>query len=111
LIGAVAPAEQPRLWLLKRDPGGTPIVVDLSGLDDDDSAFERIRCPHCAWQPAPSSRWACEGLDGEAPGFSGCGTEWNTFTTRGRCPGCRHRWRWTVCLRCGDWALHEDWYA
>jgi hypothetical protein len=108
-MGAVTPAERPPRWLLKRGPGDAPIVVDVSDLDED-STFARIRCPHCAWQPAPSSSWACEGPDGAVPGFSGCGTVWNTFTTRGRCPGCHHAWRWTVCLRCGDWAPHEDWY-
>jgi DNA-directed RNA polymerase subunit RPC12/RpoP len=105
--GAVPP--RPAWSLLKRDPDQAPLVIDISDVDDD-AAFERIRCPRCAWQPGPSSTWACDGPDGEAPGFGGCGTVWNTFTTRGRCPGCGHRWRWTVCLRCGGWALHEEWY-
>jgi hypothetical protein len=42
--------------------------------------------------------------------FDGCGARWNTFTTRGKCPGCRHQWQWTSCLRCLGWSLHEDWY-
>jgi hypothetical protein len=97
------------MLLLKRDPVRQPTIVDVPGWDDEED-FERIRCPHCGWQPAASSVWSCEGSDGGQPGFGGCGTVWNTFTTRGRCPGCSHRWRWTVCLRCGGWALHEDWY-
>jgi hypothetical protein len=105
----VAAPQPDALWLLKREPHIAPTVEDDDDAGDD-SAFERIRCPHCAWQPSPSSTWACDGRDGEAPGFSGCGTIWNTFTTRGRCPGCSHQWRWTSCLRCGGWALHEDWY-
>jgi DNA-directed RNA polymerase subunit RPC12/RpoP len=108
-MGVVTNDEWPSRWLLKGDPGKAPVVVDLSGLDDDPT-FTRIRCPHCGWQPAPSSTWLCDGPDGDAPGFGGCGTVWNTFTTRGLCPGCDHRWRWTVCLRCGDRTLHEDWY-
>jgi hypothetical protein len=40
----------------------------------------------------------------------GCGTTWNTFTTRGLCPGCGHQWRWTTCLACHGWSRHEDWY-
>ena len=39
-----------------------------------------------------------------------CGTAWNTFATRGRCPGCAHQWRWTSCLRCDQWSPHGDWY-
>jgi hypothetical protein len=35
---------------------------------------------------------------------------WNTFETRGRCPGCRKQWRVTVCLACGVGSPHEDWY-
>ena len=37
--------------------------------------------------------------------------EWNTFATRGLCPGCQHQWRYTSCLECAAWSLHEDWYA
>jgi hypothetical protein len=44
------------------------------------------------------------------PPFKGCGTVWNTFLTKGRCPGCSHQWRWTSCLQCQQWSLHDDWY-
>jgi hypothetical protein len=27
------------------------------------------------------------------------------------CPGCAHQWRYTACLRCEGWSLHEDWYV
>jgi hypothetical protein len=78
--------------------------------DDEGSPFERIRCPLCKWQPNASSVWACaEG--GPEPPFGACGTLWNTFLTRGRCPGCAHQWQWTSCLRCGGWSRHEDWYG
>jgi hypothetical protein len=60
----------------------------------------RIRCPKCAWRPRKDSRWLC----------SKCGCAWNTFDTRGRCPDCSYQWRWTVCLSCHEWSLHEAWY-
>ena len=95
--------------LLKQDPAWERGILEKLGPDDDES-FGRIRCPSCRWQPAPSSVWSCQGGDGPEPFFEGCGTVWNTFSTRGRCPGCDHQWRWTVCLRCAGWSLHEDWY-
>jgi hypothetical protein len=72
--------------------------------------FERIRCPRCKWRPLPSSRWFCGNCDDPEYFSEGCGTTWNTFTTRGRCPGCNHQWIWTSCLRCAAWSRHEDWY-
>lgn len=72
--------------------------------------FSRIRCPLCKWQPKPSHRWFCASCGYPEYLDEGCGTCWNTFTTRGRCPGCGHQWRWTACLNCADWSLHADWY-
>src|SRR5581483_1595670 len=43
--------------------------------------------------------------------FDGCGTMWNTFLTRRLGHGCGHQWRWTGCLSCAGWSLHEDWYT
>ena len=77
---------------------------------DDDEAFERIRCPLCDWRPMPSSRWSCWGEHTPEPPFNWCGTIFNTFLTRGRCPGCQHQWQWTSCLRCHGASLHQDWY-
>ena len=71
---------------------------------------ENIRCPRCGWRPSPSSRWCCDGAD-TPESFEGCGVVWDTFATGGRCPGCLHRWLWTSCLQCGEWSLHDDWYA
>lgn len=78
--------------------------------DDDEDPFERIRCPLCEWRPDASSTWCCYGEGTPEPPFSWCGTFWNTFLTRGRCPGCQHQWKWTSCLRCAGFSLHEDWY-
>lgn len=61
----------------------------------------RIRCPACDWQPQPHDRWCC------APG---CGEVWNTFETRGTCPGCLKHWTHTACHRCDTWSPHEAWY-
>ena len=76
----------------------------------EDNVFSRVRCPLCAWRPNPSSRWCCDPSATPEPYFAGCGTLWNTFSTRGQCPGCDHQWRWTSCLQCEGWSLHQDWY-
>ena len=72
--------------------------------------FSRIRCPLCKWQPNKSNRWYCADCGYPEDFHDGCGTSWNTFTTRGLCPGCGHQWRWTTCLRCQRWSRHADWY-
>ena len=96
-------------WFLKRDPAlDVDISID-SNLDADD-ARARIRCPLCEWQPPEWSRWCCLRTPAPEGFFGGCGTVWNTFSTRGRCPGCQHQWRWTKCLQCDGWSPHEDWY-
>jgi hypothetical protein len=98
---------RPRLFR-KDDRDSDQIPVNISGLDHDE-AFSGIRCPLCDW-PSASSRWSCYS-DGTPESFrEGCGTVWNTFSTHGRCPGCSHQWRWTSCLQCHEWSLHEDWY-
>lgn len=80
-------------------------------LEKDDPYFSRIRCPHCKWQPKSSSLWYCGNSGYPEFYFDGCGTAWNTFFTKGLCPGCNHQWRWTACLHCSQWALHEEWYT
>jgi hypothetical protein len=60
-----------------------------------------IFCPQCSWRPGPDNRWQC---------MPSCGTVWNTFWTRGVCPGCGHKWRQTQCLACGELSPHEAWY-
>jgi DNA-directed RNA polymerase subunit RPC12/RpoP len=77
---------------------------------DEDEESAGIRCPLCGWRPPPASLWSCTGHDPAEPGFVGCGMLWNTFATRGLCPGCRHRWRWTKCSECDAWSPHDDWY-
>lgn len=72
--------------------------------------FSRIRCPLCNWQPKPAHRWFCTSCSYPEYLDEGCGMCWNTFITRGRCPGCAHQWRWTACLNCAEWSLHADWY-
>jgi len=99
----------PRWQFLKGPVAPRQIVTDLSNSITAHSS-QRIRCPHCSWQPRPESRWVCSSSAGPEPPFDGCGTHWNTFSTRGACPGCAHQWQWTMCLSCKAWSLHEDWY-
>ena len=77
---------------------------------EDDERTRRIRCPHCLWVPDASALWYCYECPYPEYFFGGCGTGWNTFDTGGVCPGCGHKWRWTACLYCGQWAEHQDWY-
>lgn len=79
--------------------------------DEKERREKRVRCPACKWQPSVSSRWYCGDCPHPEGFFGGCGAFWNTFETNGVCPGCKHQWRWTVCLRCLQWALHDDWYV
>ena len=95
--------------LFKDDRARLPVTIDRPALDVDDG-FGDIRCPLCSWRPSAESRWYCSAEGTPEPSFAGCGAEWNTFATRGRCPGCGHQWRWTSCHRCEQWSLHEDWY-
>ncbi|MCP9496465.1 MAG: hypothetical protein MSG64_18645 [Pyrinomonadaceae bacterium MAG19_C2-C3] len=91
----------------------TDYILDrVVNLDEDDATdFRRIRCPLCDWQPCSSSRWYCGDCDYPEYFYGACGTLWNTFSTRGMCPGCAHQWHWTSCLRCEGWSPHENWYA
>ena len=97
------------ILLKQSDPARVPMIIDAPAPDDED-VFSAIRCPCCHWRPDASSRWSCLCIDTPEPYFEGCGTTWNTFSTRGRCPGCGHQWRWTSCLRCAAWSPHSDWY-
>jgi hypothetical protein len=100
----------PTQRLLKREPVTDQGIVTVIIPADSDDRFNRIRCPLCSWQPKPTSVWCCSCLSTPEPFFPACGTVWNTFSTRGRCPGCSHQWKWTTCLRCGNYSIHEDWY-
>jgi hypothetical protein len=98
------------LLLLKNDVASRRrVVADIADLERDDE-LPGVRCPLCAWRPTTASRWCCWWDEGPEPYFAACGAQWNTFTTRGRCPGCQHQWQWTSCLRCGEWSPHDDWY-
>ncbi len=97
------------LELRKPEPRERVIAGELAR-ENDETGFERIRCPLCEWRPSPSSTWCCYAEATPEPPFPWCGTQWNTFSTHGCCPGCRHQWRWTSCVRCAGWSLHDDWY-
>ncbi|HUF48788.1 MAG TPA: hypothetical protein VMM93_13305 [Vicinamibacterales bacterium] len=93
-------------------PGLPPVVFGdvVDRLRAEVPGPTRIRCPRCAWQPAPADWWYCA-TQAAPEHHRGCGTSWNTFATRGRCPGCDHQWRWTACLVCQGWSKHDDWYV
>ena len=95
-------------YLLKDTRSSDSTIVRT--MFDESDEMEGIRCPRCHWRPSASSRWSCISRDAPEPPFEGCGTVWNTFATKGRCPGCRHQWHWTSCLRCAEWSPHVDWY-
>ena len=86
---------------------------DFTGVileDADDEEVPGIRCPLCKWRPLRSDLWMCWDCGHPEYFYGGCGTEWNTFETRGVCPTCRHQWKWTSCYQCFMWSKHEDWY-
>ncbi|HVW07389.1 MAG TPA: hypothetical protein VHC90_02345 [Bryobacteraceae bacterium] len=59
-----------------------------------------FRCPRCEYRPPEADVWMCR-----------CGRSWNTFTTGGICPGCRHRWKVMACASCREWSPHPEWYV
>lgn len=73
--------------------------TEKGGSTASDAGDGKIRCPKCGYRPKRSDRWSCT-----------CGHMWNTFDTRGVCPGCDAKWRDTACPSCHQWSLHEDWY-
>jgi hypothetical protein len=64
------------------------------------AALPNIRCPQCKWTPRTKNLRSCK-----------CGHHWNTFDTRGLCPGCGHQWEITGCLQCGAMSPHAEWYV
>ena len=99
------------IWLFQKTSLPEKVSDKTIAFDKEKDYFSRIRCPLCKWQPQSSDYWMCAD-SGYPEYFDGaCGTVWNTFETRGLCPGCNHQWRWTSCLSCYDSSLHEDWYA
>jgi hypothetical protein len=83
---------------LVRGPG-RPTLVPKIDEKEDDKDISGIRCPACQWRPTRHDMWSCD-----------CGEVWNTFATRGECPGCQRRWAKTQCTKCGTWSDHDAWY-
>jgi hypothetical protein len=100
----------PRFLFLMEEQNLSALIGRQTEKEATTVDFSRIRCPLCKWQPKPAHRWFCASCSYPEFFDAGCGTCWNTFTTRGRCPGCNHQWRWTACLNCAQWSLHADWY-
>ena len=74
-------------------------VLSVAKRVDGGRGRQKIRCPNCRWKPTRKSRWRCV-----------CRHVWNTFDTRGVCPGCVLPWRDTKCPECKQWSRHDDWY-
>ena len=98
------------LWQVLKQENAGDVRQHTQVKESDGDGASRIRCPLCFWQPSASSRWTCYVRGTPEPPFDGCGTVWNTFDTRGKCPGCGHQWIWTTCLHCRVASRHEDWY-
>ncbi len=64
------------------------------------AAVPDIRCPKCKWTLRTKNLWT-----------SGCGHHWNSFDTRGLCPGCGYQWEIAQCLQCGATSPHAEWYT
>ena len=96
-MGAEGRVHEP-LYLLKGDPDRVR-APDPTETPGHRQGRNRIRCPRCAWQPSRNDRWMCI-----------CLHVWNTFDTRGLCPGCGRQWTETQCLRCAQWSPHDEWY-
>lgn len=60
---------------------------------------QKIKCPKCNWVPNQEYYWLCT-----------CGQTWNTFSTYGVCPNCSKNWNITMCLSCGQYSAHSEWY-
>jgi hypothetical protein len=101
---------QSMMWQLLKQRTSDDVRQDTEDKESDRDGTFRIRCPLCDWQPSASSRWRCVQQGTPEPPFNACGTVWNTFDTRGKCPGCGHQWTWTTCHQCQVASRHEEWY-
>jgi hypothetical protein len=91
---------EPRIYWAKQGGAGH-FHFDVKSKEEQKNAagHSRIRCPKCQWIPHSHDRWMCH-----------CHHVWNTFDTRGKCPGCAFQWTQTMCLACLKFSEHEAWY-
>jgi hypothetical protein len=61
---------------------------------------DECACPSCGEAPPRGEFWRC----------GHCGTQFDTFTTRGRCGGCGAWYLETACPRCGVTSHVDKWY-
>jgi hypothetical protein len=57
------------------------------------------RCPICGWVPFGLEVWKCKE----------CGFVWDSFSTAGICPRCRHEHEETACVRCRKISKNDAW--
>jgi hypothetical protein len=94
----------------RKTPESEKFLLEEKQKEKGETEFVRVRCPVCKWRPDRYSFWICADWAYPEYFFNGCGMPWNTFETRGLCPGCNYQWKYTSCLECGEWSRHEDWY-
>ena len=58
-------------------------------------------CPSCRTAPPLGPFWKC----------GACGQSFDTFETRGVCPGCAHEYPVTMCLDCSEQRPMTEWAA
>ncbi len=107
-------ADNPKSRVPKPAKAFRPEGLPPETMHDDDptsGSGHHILCPACKWIPDKHSRWFCIAMGPPENFTGGCGQGWNTFDTRGVCPGCKHTWKHTTCLNCSVTSLHDDWYV
>jgi hypothetical protein len=91
----------PQLGGLTTQYSRKPRITSPAELDEIfGSILPGIRCPRCKWAPRTKILWSCK-----------CEHQWNTFDTRGLCPGCGYQWERTACFQCGEESPHREWYV
>jgi hypothetical protein len=91
----------PQLGGLTTQNHWKPTMLSPAELDQIfGTVLPNILCPQCKWTPRTKNLWSCK-----------CDHHWNTFDTRGLCPGCGHQWEITGCLQCGVMSPHAEWYV
>jgi hypothetical protein len=63
------------------------------------ASLPSVACPQCSYEPSAADTWECD-----------CGYQWNTFTTKARCPACEKTHRATACPSCESASDHDAWY-
>ena len=55
--------------------------------------------------PPKGPYWQCRNMEGE-----GCGHTFDTFKHKARCPSCGRKFKYTMCINCGQWSLFTSYF-